>query len=525
MNKSIGTGRWAGVLAAGNEWLVKRQQSHPHVSAFAGTLRRKRVVSLPVLAGVGVAFVAALLALVFHINRPLPYIPYHDTWEYLHRAEVMLSGGPWVDAIRMPGYPLLLAGVFLVAGRGNLTAADHVQLLLFIVAAIEVYWLSYRLWRSTRFATIIGLLFASNFYFLSFFKALLSDGLAVVLALALALAILAFLECPRVGRFWTVTVWLLALIMTRAEWYLIPLLLIPYLLWVGYRRRRVLDLVPHMALALGLIYGVVFLYMELNARLNGYFGRSDAENINLYGKVTQYRMQGEAPARYAKIMVTTQHFVSRGITDPWGIYRHDPALGANNFNMMGSYARAIILRHPLAFVEHSIPLAFRSLYNMYAFANYRPAGRFAGALHAIEIFSAVVYPIFMLFPICAIVWVVLLWRWRHAPRRQQFVAEAVCALSLLAVYDLAVTTLASYNEYARLHMDFNPLMLAVVIGSIFLLAGARLRQPIADDEEIGEHRQQGERDARHHSLKLRPAAQHIGEYNESREDDAGIAAK
>ena len=45
-------------------------------------------------------------------------------------------------------------------------------------------------------------------------------------------------------------------------------------------------------------------------------------------------------------------------------------------------------------------------------------------------------------------------------------------LSLLSLYDLVITTLGSYDEYARLHLEFDPLMLIVIVGSLFLLAGA-----------------------------------------------------
>ena len=46
------------------------------------------------------------------------------------------------------------------------------------------------------------------------------------------------------------------------------------------------------------------------------------------------------------------------------------------------------------------------------------------------------------------------------------------ALSLLALYTLAVTTLITYSEYGRLHIAFDPLTLIVVIMSFAALRGA-----------------------------------------------------
>lgn len=442
-------------------------------------LRGNQYRHFTLLAGGAITLLAALLAYIFHVNRPAPYIPYHDTWEYVDRANAILSGGGWVDSIRMPGYPFLLAIVFLFAGKDNLIAADGIQLFLFVVAAVEVYVLAYRVWRNTRFAIAIGLLFATNFYFLSFFKAILSDGLATVLTLAVALSVVAFLERPSAVRFWAVAVLLLGLLLTRAEWYLLPIPLFPYLLLMARRHKRALRLLPHVGLATLLTYGVVFLYMEMNAHINGYFGLSDAENINLYGKVTQYHMQGLAPAHYARITAATQVFVHKGVLDPWTIYRSDPVLGVHHFTQMGAYARAIILHHPVEFLQHSVPVALRSLYDSYAFAHYVPAGPFAGVLHVIEIFSALVFPLFILFPFCAAGWLVLLWLKRHSIWRGP--VETVVALSLIALYGLVITTLSSYDEYPRLHLDFDGLMLIVIVGSIFLLAGASARQIGADD--------------------------------------------
>ena len=477
-----------------------------------------------VWAALPVMLVAGLLAWAFHLNSPQPFIPYHDTWEYVSRAEIMLAGGPWVDPIRLPGYPLLLAVVFAVAGNGNLNAAEVTQGLLFIITAVEVYALTWRIWHSVRLALLVGLLFAINIYFFAFFRALLSDGLGAALVLALALAVVAFLERPGVWRFWVVAALCYATLMTRGEWVGAPLVIFPFLLLVAWRRGLARRLVAHMGAALTLIYGAVVGYMALNWKLNGYFGMTDATNINLYGKVTQYGMQGQAPARFLGVTAVTEAFKRRGLIDPWSIYWRDHALGGRHFAEMGAYAQAIILRHPLEFVYHSIPLAYISLSDAYIFGGYERMGRFAATLSQAQAFSGLVFPLFMLFPLCALSWLIVMarqWRragrwtgWQGRPTRAGKVgaalleAETLVALSLLSLYALAMTTLTTYSEYGRLHLAFDPLMLIIVIGSAVALFGARRgdERPSAVRTRRASVHRATRRPARRSDLQRRPVA-------------------
>lgn len=427
-------------------------------------------------AGALVALAAMLLTLIFVLNTPQPFIPFHDTQEYVHRADIILSGGAWVDGMRMPGYPLLLALAFAISGKDNYAAAAALEALLFIVTSIEVYGLAFRIWRDIRLATLVGLLFSANVYFYSFFRAILSDGTGAALVVGLALAMVYFLERPDAGRFWLVAALSVAVLMTRPEWALAPLVAFPYLALASWRSGAGRALLAHMGLALALIYGIVVGYMALNGYVNGYFGLTDTANINLYGKITQYGMQGQAPANYAHISAATEVFTRRGLIDPWSIYWRNRALAGHNFTHMGAYARAIILSHPVEYMQRSIPVAFNSLSNHYLFGGYSRTGPIAGVVGAMEAFSAVVYPLFMLFPVGAVAWLVSAAHgWMrpsasHGARRLQ--VEALGALSLLALYGLVVTTLTTYSEYARLHLAFDPLMLLVVIGGFTWLIGA-----------------------------------------------------
>lgn len=426
--------------------------------------------------GAIVTFLACVVAGMVFLNNPAPYLPYHDSHEYIASAHRIMAGEAWADPQRLPGYPLFLALIFTLTGTTNLIAAELAQLALFILTTVEVYVISYRLWRHTRLAAVIGALFGTNVYFLEFAKPILSDGLALWLTTTLALAVILFVERPRVGRFWIVAALTLALFMTRAEWYLVPVPLFAYLLVVAHRHGSIRHILPHMLVALALLYAVMFGYIAQNTYVNGVTQLTSDENINLFGKVTQYNMQGEAPASFASFAHATGHVMSvKHTRDPWEIYWTDPPLGRNNFAQMGAYARAIIERHPVQFLGDSIPVAVNSLSDYYQFGGINTYRRLAKPLHTLLSFSAVVFPLFMLFPLCAAAWIVALLRRRrdHTPRRDGRRAEIAGALILLALYDLAVTTVGSYDEYGRIHLAFDPLMLIVVVGSIALFIQAR----------------------------------------------------
>ena len=434
--------------------------------------------------GAIVALLACAVAGMFLVNNPAPFLPYHDSHEYIASAHRIMAGESWADPQRLPGYPLFLAVIFTLTGRTNLMAAQLVQMGLFVVTALEVYVIGYRLWKHTRLAALIAALVGTNVYFLEFARPILSDGLALFLATTLALAIVVFIERPGVRLFWLVAVLTLALFMTRADWYLLPVPLFAYLLFVAHRHGLTRRLLPHAIAALVLLYAIQGGYIAMNAHANGFAGLTSDENINLYGKVVQYHMEGEAPSQFAHIASSTERdILIHHSRDPWTIFWADPTLGRNNFSVMGAYARAIVLRHPAQFLADSVPLAFNSLYDPYQFGGINAYRRLAKPLDVLLNFSTLDYALYLLFPFCAAGWLIVLLR-RPRRLRGRRRAEMAGALTLLALYDLAVTTVGSYAEYGRLHLGFDPLMLIVVGGSIalFVSSSRQLRSPRGDVE-------------------------------------------
>ena len=79
------------------------------------------------------------LALADYANHPRVELS-PDSHEFIARAAAILAGGPLVDPIRLPGYPLVIALVWRLRGQPELAAVSAAQGLLFALAAL--WWLA-----------------------------------------------------------------------------------------------------------------------------------------------------------------------------------------------------------------------------------------------------------------------------------------------------------------------------------------------------------------------------------------------
>lgn len=416
------------------------------------------------------ALVTLLVVAAYYANKPYPERD-PDTPAYLYVANRYALHGWFVDAARLPGYPLFIRLVFAVAGANNLTALGVAQAVLFVVAVLEVYALLCLLLRRAPIACGVALLLGANPIVLSYAKALLTEGLALFLTVNVAIAVVLWLRRTTTPRLWLVGGWALALAMTRPEWVYVPIPLFALLLLFAWRRgvtRAVLPPALGAMLAFGAIFG---LYVFANGQQNRCTCVTYIQNINLLGKVMQYHMQNEAPPQYADVTRLVDRFERAGDLDPWDVLRATyPPIQRDYFARADAYSVAIIRQHPLEYLVRSTPLAIESLSASVPFRPLAPNGAFASPLAALTALAQALMWTFIVFPALALFWWGVLLLGPPAARRS-FVVEVMAALSLLAFYDLALTTLGGYIYYPRLHTPFDPLLIVVVWGSIAL--GAR----------------------------------------------------
>ncbi len=420
-----------------------------------------------------VSFAALLVLLTtlvveaYYLNRP-PGVD-SDTGTYLSVVHRIQTQGQLVDDHRVPGFPLLIVLVFAFAGQNNMMAVSLVNAILFILATLEIYLFTMLVLRRGWVALLIGLLVGANILLLSYVEPIMSEGLALWLLVSLALAAALFVYKLQARYLWLVTGLTLALLFTRVEWIYMPVPLFVYLLLVAARRGVGRRMLVHVLGSVLLLYAFLGCYIYINAIQNNFVGVTDTTNINAWGKVIQYGMQDEAPPEYAAVRRIADTYLAQGVTDPRAILDHEPSLARNNYALAGAYARAIIERHPVEFLAKSVPLALSLLSYTWLDAPVAPAGVFGLPLVWLQSMLIGLYAWNQLFPVCAAVWL-LLACWRRTGRIPA--VQAMGVVVLLVLYGLIFTTVGGFQDYMRLHVPFDPLLMLVVWGS--LLVGLRL---------------------------------------------------
>jgi hypothetical protein len=418
--------------------------------------------------GAAVLALTSLVTIGYYANAAHPGID-PDTAAYLGQASAILDSGHFVDPTRLPGYPTFIALLFLATGRGNLDAVSIAQGILYVLAALEFYAALCLMLRRAWVSALIVAPIAANTHLLSYVRPILSEGLALFLLASLALALVVFLRWPGARTFWGVTVALLALFLTRPEWMYLPLPLFLCLLMLAWRRGQLRRLLPTAILALGLLYGTLGGYVILNRVQNSCTCVTYISNVNLLGKVMQYRMEREAPPQYATMTHLVSVHVERGDADPWNVIREDyPPLHRDYFALAGEYSAAIIREHPVEFVAKSGPVAAAALTTVNPFIPIAPHGPFATPLLAINAaITTLMRKLLPFFPLLGAGWLLWMLWWRRKP---SVLAEAMGLFALLGGYGLLLTIFGGYVYYARLRAPYTPLLLIVVWGSAVLAA-------------------------------------------------------
>ena len=423
--------------------------------------------------GLAVFIITSLVTAAFYINHPQVEIN-DDTPSYLVSTQNILTHGQFVNAERTPGFPAFMALIFLLRGQHSLFTVSLVQALLFVMVALEVYVMAWLIFRRSWLAFIVGMLVGTNIFLLTFTKPVTVEGISLWLVTTLALMVVIFVQTVKARDFWLVAVLLLLTFLTRPEWVYAPVPLFAYLLFLAARRGKLRVLLPHAIAALVLLYGVLGLYIYVNATENGYTGISFIQNINELGKVMQYQMQNEAPPQDAALTQKINSFLA---THPDGTpyqLREDgaPELSANNWAISGQYANAVITRHPLEFGLKTVPVLFTSFNQLYVYESPDPQGHLYTPIRFIEVFSMGIQRSFGLFPFLVLAWFGLLF-WQRTRRWRSL--EMMWAVMLLAAYDLLLTSVGAYDDYMRFHIPFDSLVTLAVWGSV--LMGLALCEP------------------------------------------------
>lgn len=413
--------------------------------------------------GAAVVLLASLVTLAYYHNQPTtPFDP--DSPVYVTVSH-KVAQGHFFDPVRTPGYPLLLALVWLITGKDNLAAASDLQGVLFVLAALGAYGLACAVVRRAWLAAAITLPVAASVLLVSYTIPILTEALALFLLTCVAVVLAWLVHRPDPRKLWLAMGLLFALGMTRPEWIYFGVPLVAFVLLVAWRRALLRRFAPHALATLLLFYGLSGFYVLVNATRHDIVGFGANQNVDLLGKVMQYQMLHEAPPQYAALTREVDAYMAQGDWDPWHIVAHDPSLLAHHYALAGTYGRTIMLHHPVEFVLDTVPVVFHSLPASDPHQGVVSGRPTAGLLQTLAGLGALFQYSLLLFPFVALGWwcrLVLLLRRRPLDE----LTALMCGLSLPALYGLAVTTLFVYTQYARMNVPYDTLMVVVVWGTV-----------------------------------------------------------
>ena len=429
-----------------------------------------------------VSILTSVLITMFYVNEPYP--PGNpDTASYLTVAEKIKNDFTFTDVYRTPGYPLFIAIVFLIFGDGDLRFVSVAQAGLYLIAAIEIYAIGYLIFRRVWIATALALITSVNTYQFSYAKGIIVEGFAMWTVVTLALTIVLFFRKPSARLLWLVAGALMLALMTRTEWMYVVVPLFGFLLLstrgLGIGRR----LAVHALVAVAVFYGALGLYVYANGPNNGYGPFVVIPRIVGLGKIFQYRMQDNAPAKYAEwtrrmdVYLADARVSPQGLRDggPYDFADIYPEFSANFWRLSGEYSRATILNAPGEYVWKTVKFADAANKYHWGFGAIHQHRIFAGSLNDLQAVSRQTYKTYRFFPLfaagCLALWLIALIKWTGYHRRIHMLA----CLSFLGLYQLFVVTAGGYADWPRLYMTLNPTRIIVVFGPALLGLGSLAR--------------------------------------------------
>jgi len=301
-------------------------------------------------------------AAVYSQDAGIDFTP--DSPLYLEAGKAIASGFNLFNPWRTPGYPAFLAAVGTFVGDPASDALVLAQTVLSVLTSVEGYVLSYRLTHSRAAAIVTAALIGTNLHVIDWERAVMTETLATWETVTILLVFHLWLTKTRTRPFVAFAIAFGALsvlaILTRPTFLYLPALLLAIWLMAKWQSGDIRITLGVTALMVLGIYIPIWAYASVNDRLHPGAGFTAVSNVNLFGKVIQYRMQNDAEPtpRFAEIRFLTDRYVAAGGANPYEFGAQHPDLVGPYYSHAAVFSRSAILRNPIAFIGDTIPYSY-----------------------------------------------------------------------------------------------------------------------------------------------------------------------
>ena len=224
----------------------------------------------------------------FLYYRQFNAISLYDTASYFAAADNILSGSP--DILRTPVYPLFLHICDKITSEYVKELSVGIQITVFYIS-IYIFFRLLSNFTSNPVLTALGtILYGCMSPVIAFNFLMLTESFSVSGMIFFAYLLVLFLKEWKIRYYASCIILALFLSLLRpSSLFLFVVVVIAGIPWlisiIGKKRKEKKNIIPPVCLALCI--AVLFGYMEMNKRCNGYFGLSYVSEINRFYDVVQ----------------------------------------------------------------------------------------------------------------------------------------------------------------------------------------------------------------------------------------------
>lgn len=383
-----------------------------------------------------------------------------------------------LDIYRPPIYPvLLILGAVLLSWKNLFTGAIVLQILISLVNIIIVYKLTQELSKRRLMSYCAALITAISFKVYSWDFVILTENLSMLTLTLIAYFLVLFVKSHHSNYLKAINLLLLLSLFLKPFFLALPIVVYT-LLCIRYLYLKDFDgksLIRGLSTGFIVIYLCVIGYSCMNYAQNGFFGISAVGNVNYFGKILQYKMEdrgGNAnlkeDIKYAFSVEKPEFKVNGEYLEPWhfiGTY----GWAGNYYRDVGSFAREIMLKNPIEYVEKSIKLAYRLFAHNSPFNDYIADAAVIRAGHpdklmlGIKRMTQVVDSLHIILAAGVIESIFILLSGLRK-KNSRFVVSGFPNLIVLSliIYHYIISAFFSYGDYCRLLVPSYPLIYAVM---------------------------------------------------------------